>query len=440
MKVSLNYKNVLNFLSEEEIKNNEKKALDARNVLLNKKGEGAAFLGWIEYANNYDKEEFARIKTAAEKIRANSEVLIVIGIGGSYLGAKAIIESLQPYFRKDKALEVIFVGNNLSSSYIAELLEYVRNKDFSINVISKSGTTTEPAIAFRLFRQLLIEKYGNNAYERIYATTDKEKGALRMLATNEGYETFIVPDDIGGRYSWFTAVGLLPVCASGVNIDDLIKGASDAYFDCKNTKYLDNSSLLYASIRNLLYDKGKMVEVLINYEPKLTFISEWWKQLYGESEGKDHKGLFPSSLVYSTDLHSMGQYIQDGMRIMFETIVNIKKPQIDFTLQSEENNLDGLNFLAGINFDSVTKKAMQGTIFAHVDGGVPNIILEIENIDAYNIGYLLYFFMFSCGVSGYMLGVNPFNQPGVEDYKKNMFALLGKPGYENLRKKLLERL
>ena len=440
MKVSLNYKNVLNFLSEEEIKNNEKKALDARNDLLNKKGEGAAFLGWIEYANNYDKEEFARIKTAAEKIRANSEVLIVIGIGGSYLGAKAIIESLQPYFRKDKALEVIFVGNNLSSSYIAELLEYVRNKDFSINVISKSGTTTEPAIAFRLFRQLLIEKYGNNAYERIYATTDKEKGALRMLATNEGYETFIVPDDIGGRYSWFTAVGLLPVCASGVNIDDLIKGASDAYFDCKNTKYLDNSSLLYASIRNLLYDKGKMVEVLINYEPKLTFISEWWKQLYGESEGKDHKGLFPSSLVYSTDLHSMGQYIQDGMRIMFETIVNIKKPQIDFTLQSEENNLDGLNFLAGINFDSVTKKAMQGTILAHVDGGVPNIILEIENIDAYNIGYLLYFFMFSCGVSGYMLGVNPFNQPGVEDYKKNMFALLGKPGYENLRKKLLERL
>lgn len=440
MKVSLNYKNVLNFLSEEEIKNNEKKALDARNVLLNKKGEGAAFLGWIEYANNYDKEEFARIKTAAEKIRANSEVLIVIGIGGSYLGAKAIIESLQPYFRKDKALEVIFVGNNLSSSYIAELLEYVRNKDFSINVISKSGTTTEPAIAFRLFRQLLIEKYGNNAYERIYATTDKEKGALRMLATNEGYETFIVPDDIGGRYSWFTAVGLLPVCASGVNIDDLIKGASDAYFDCKNTKYLDNSSLLYASIRNLLYDKGKMVEVLINYEPKLTFISEWWKQLYGESEGKDHKGLFPSSLVYSTDLHSMGQYIQDGMRIMFETIVNIKKLQIDFTLQSEENNLDGLNFLAGINFDSVTKKAMQGTILAHVDGGVPNIILEIENIDAYNIGYLLYFFMFSCGVSGYMLGVNPFNQPGVEDYKKNMFALLGKPGYENLRKKLLERL
>ena len=440
MKVSLNYKNVLNFLSEEEIKNNEKKALDARNVLLNKKGEGAAFLGWIEYANNYDKEEFARIKTAAEKIRANSEVLIVIGIGGSYLGAKAIIESLQPYFRKDKALEVIFVGNNLSSSYIAELLEYVRNKDFSINVISKSGTTTEPAIAFRLFRQLLIEKYGNNAYERIYATTDKEKGALRMLATNEGYETFIVPDDIGGRYSWFTAVGLLPVCASGVNIDDLIKGASDAYFDCKNTKYLDNSSLLYASIRNLLYDKGKMVEVLINYEPKLTFISEWWKQLYGESEGKDHKGLFPSSLVYSTDLHSMGQYIQDGMRIMFETIVNIKKPQIDFTLQSEENNLDGLNFLAGINFDSVTKKAMQGTILAHVDGGVPNIILEIENIDAYNIGYLLYFFMFSCGVSGYMLGVNPFNQPGVEDYKKNMFALLGKPGYENLRKKPLERL
>ena len=414
MKVSLNYKNVLNFVSEEEIKNNEKTVLDAKNILLNKKGEGADFLGWIEYANNYDKEEYTKIKIAAEKIRKNSDVLIVIGIGGSYLGAKAIIESLQPYFRKDK--------------------------DFSINVISKSGTTTEPAIAFRLFRQLLIEKYGSNAHERIYATTDKEKGALRMLATNEGYETFVVPDDIGGRYSWFTAVGLLPVCASGINIDNLMKGASDAYYDCKNTKYLDNSSLLYASIRNLLYNKGKMVEVLVNYEPKLTFISEWWKQLYGESEGKDHKGLFPASLVYSTDLHSMGQYIQDGMRIMFETVVNIKKPQIDFILQNEENDLDGLNFLAGTNFDSVAKKAMQGTILAHVDGGVPNIVLEIESIDEYTIGYVLYFFMFSCGVSGYMLKVNPFNQPGVEDYKKNMFALLGKPGYENLRKKLLERL
>ena len=422
MKVSLNYKNVLNFVSEEEIKNNEKTVLDAKNILLNKKGEGADFLGWIEYANNYDKEEYTKIKIAAEKIRKNSDVLIVIGIGGSYLGAKAIIESLQPYFRKDKDLEVIFVGNNLSSSYMAEL------------------TTTEPAIAFRLFRQLLIEKYGSNAHERIYATTDKEKGALRMLATNEGYETFVVPDDIGGRYSWFTAVGLLPVCASGINIDNLMKGASDAYYDCKNTKYLDNSSLLYASIRNLLYNKGKMVEVLVNYEPKLTFISEWWKQLYGESEGKDHKGLFPASLVYSTDLHSMGQYIQDGMRIMFETVVNIKKPQIDFILQNEENDLDGLNFLAGTNFDSVAKKAMQGTILAHVDGGVPNIVLEIESIDEYTIGYVLYFFMFSCGVSGYMLKVNPFNQPGVEDYKKNMFALLGKPGYENLRKKLLERL
>ena len=440
MKVSLNYKNVLNFVSEEEIKNNEKTVLDAKNILLNKKGEGADFLGWIEYANNYDKEEYTKIKIAAEKIRKNSDVLIVIGIGGSYLGAKAIIQSLQTYFRKDKDLEVIFVGNNLSSSYMAELLEYVRNKDFSINVISKSGTTTEPAIAFRLFRQLLIEKYGSNAHERIYATTDKEKGALRMLATNEGYETFVVPDDIGGRYSWFTAVGLLPVCASGINIDNLMKGASDAYYDCKNTKYLDNSSLLYASIRNLLYNKGKMVEVLVNYEPKLTFISEWWKQLYGESEGKDHKGLFPASLVYSTDLHSMGQYIQDGMRIMFETVVNIKKPQIDFILQNEENDLDGLNFLAGTNFDSVAKKAMQGTILAHVDGGVPNIVLEIESIDEYTIGYVLYFFMFSCGVSGYMLKVNPFNQPGVEDYKKNMFALLGKPGYENLRKKLLERL
>lgn len=440
MKVSLNYKNVLKFVSEEEIKNNEKATLVALDTLLNKKGAGSDFLGWIEYAKNYDKEEFARIKKAAAKIHANSEVLVVIGIGGSYLGAKAVIEALKPYFCQKKDLEVIFVGNNLSSAYVAELLAYVKNKDFSINVISKSGTTTEPAIAFRLFKELLIEKYGIAAKERIFATTDKAKGALRELSTIEGYETFVVPDDIGGRYSWFTAVGLLPICASGIDIDELMKGANDAYNDCKNTPYLENSSLLYSSIRNLLYQKKKCIEVLVNFEPKLSYISEWWKQLYGESEGKDHKGLFPASLVYSTDLHSMGQYIQDGMRIMFETILNIQNPETDFTLKSEENNLDGLNFLSGVNFDSVAKKAMQGTILAHVDGGVPNLVLEMEKMDAYHLGYLLYFFMFSCGISSYMLGVNPFNQPGVENYKKNMFALLGKPGYEELRKKLLERL
>lgn len=440
MKVSLNYKNVLNFVSEEEIKNNEKTVLDAKNILLNKKGEGADFLGWIEYANNYDKEEYTKIKIAAEKIRKNSDVLIVIGIGGSYLGAKAIIESLQPYFRKDKDLEVIFVGNNLSSSYMAELLEYVRNKDFSINVISKSGTTTEPAIAFRLFRQLLIEKYGSNAHERIYATTDKEKGALRMLATNEGYETFVVPDDIGGRYSWFTAVGLLPVCASGINIDNLMKGASDAYYDCKNTKYLDNSSLLYASIRNLLYNKGKMVEVLVNYEPKLTFISEWWKQLYGESEGKDQKGIFPAAVDFSTDLHSMGQFIQDGSRIMFETVLNVEKATKELTIEEVEGNIDGLNFLAGKTVDFVNKQAFNGTLLAHCDGGVPNMILNIPELTPYYFGQLVYFFEKACAISGYLLGVNPFDQPGVEAYKKNMFALLGKPGFEDLKAELEARL
>ncbi len=440
MKVNLNYKNVLKFISEEQIIANEQETLKAKDILLSKKGAGNDFLGWINYPLNYDKEEFAKIKKAAKQIREDSDVLVVIGIGGSYLGAKAIIESLSRYFKNDDDLEVLFVGNNLSATYIKELLEYLNKKDFSINVISKSGTTTEPAIAFRLFKNLLVEKYGIHASKRIYATTDKEKGALRMLASSEGYETFIVPDDIGGRYSWLTAVGLLPVCASGIDIDELMKGARMACEECQNTNYLQNAALLYASIRNLLVKKGKSIEVLVSYEPKLTYLSEWWKQLYGESEGKDHKGLFPTSLIYSTDLHSMGQYIQDGQRLMFETVLNIITPAKDITLQKEVNNLDGLNYLDGFNLDGVAKKAMQGTILAHVDGGVPNLVLEIEKLDESTLGYLLYFFMFACGVSGYMLGVNPFNQPGVEDYKKNMFALLGKPGFEELRKKLLERL
>ena len=440
MKVTLDYKNTLKFLTEEEILKSEETALKARKTLVEGTGEGNDFLGWVNYPNAYDQEEFARIKKAAEKIRKDSEVLVVIGIGGSYLGAKAIIEALSPYFKKEKDLEVIFAGHNLSSTYAAELLAYLENKEFSINVISKSGTTTEPAIAFRLFKELLEKKYGNDAANRIYATTDKARGALRTLATSEGYETFIVPDDVGGRYSWFTAVGLLPVAASGINIDELMQGAKDAFDDATTKDYKENSCLQYAAVRNLLYNKNKLIEVLVNFEPKLSFVSEWWKQLYGESEGKDNKGLFPASLTYSTDLHSMGQFIQDGTRTMFETVLNIKNPEQNIILKKASQDLDGLNYLAGTDADSVAKRAMEGTILAHVDGGVPNLVLNIEKLDAYTMGYLLYFFMFACGVSGYILDVNPFNQPGVEDYKKNMFALLGKPGYEELRKELLKRL
>lgn len=440
MKIKIDYKNTLKFVTKEEIENSETLVLKAKETLLNKTGLGSDFLGWVEYPYNFDQEEFSRIKKAALKIQNDSEVLVVIGIGGSYLGAKAIIEALTPYFKKEKGLEIIFVGHNLSSTYAKQLLDYLENKSFSINVISKSGTTTEPAIAFRLFKELLIKKYGKEANKRIYATTDKYKGALRNLSTQEGYETFVVPDDVGGRYSWFTAVGLLPVCASGIDIDALMEGARSAFEDAKNTPYLDNSCLLYASIRNILYNKNKKIEVLVNFEPKLSFVSEWWKQLYGESEGKDNKGLFPASLTYSTDLHSMGQYIQDGERLMFETVLNIENPESNIILTEEKQDLDGLNYLAGKDFDSVAKSAMKGTILAHVDGNVPNIVLNVEKIGAYEIGYLLYFFMFACGVSGYILNVNPFNQPGVEDYKKNMFALLGKPGYEELSKNLKERL
>ncbi len=439
MKIKLNYKNILSFIDENSIKENEKNTLIAKNTLIEKKGLGNDFLGWVEYPKNYDKEEFLRIKKASQKIRENSDVLVVIGIGGSYLGAKAVIEALKPYFSNQKQLEILFVGNSLSSTYLSQLLTYLETKDFCINVISKSGTTTEPAIAFRLCKELLIKKYGDNSSNRIFATTDASKGALRNMATKEGYETFVVPDDIGGRYSWFTGVGLLPIACAGVDIDQLMKGAYDAMNDSINLPYEENSTLLYASIRNILYSK-KQIEVLVTYEPRLSFISEWWKQLYGESEGKNHLGLFPASLVYSTDLHSMGQYIQDGKRLMFETVMNIKNPEKDIILKKEELDLDQLNYLENVSMDSVCKKAMQGTILAHVDGGVPNIVLDIDKMDEYNLGYLLYFFMFACGVSGYMLGVNPFNQPGVEDYKKNMFALLGKPGYEKLSEELKKRL
>lgn len=439
MKVTLNYKNALSFVSEEALNQNKENVLKAYKTLVNKTGEGNDFLGWIEYPKNYDKEEFARIKKAAEKIRSNSEVLVVIGIGGSYLGAKAVIEALKPYFSTKKDLEIVFAGNSLSSTYLNQLLTYLENKDFSVNVISKSGTTTEPAIAFRLCKELLIKKYHEKAAERIFATTDAKKGALRNLATQEGYETFVVPDDIGGRYSWFTAVGLLPIACAGIDIDALMKGSYDAMNDCVNNGYDSNDAMKYANMRNLLY-KTKQIEILVNFEPRLAYISEWWKQLYGESEGKDHKGLFPASLVYSTDLHSMGQYVQEGKGLMFETVLNVLNPEENLILRKEAEDLDQLNYLDQTKMDSVAKKAMQGTILAHVDGGVPNLVLEVEEMDAYHLGYLLYFFMFACGVSGYMLGVNPFNQPGVEAYKKNMFALLGKPGYEKEREELLKRL
>ena len=345
----------------------------------------------------------------------------------------------KPYFSTKKDLEIVFAGNSLSSTYLNQLLTYLENKDFSVNVISKSGTTTEPAIAFRLCKELLIKKYHEKAAERIFATTDAKKGALRNLATQEGYETFVVPDDIGGRYSWFTAVGLLPIACAGIDIDALMKGSYDAMNDCVNNGYDSNDAMKYANMRNLLY-KTKQIEILVNFEPRLAYISEWWKQLYGESEGKEHNGLFPASLVYSTDLHSMGQYVQEGKGLMFETVLNVLNPEENLILRKEAEDLDQLNYLDQTKMDSVAKKAMQGTILAHVDGGVPNLVLEVEEMDAYHLGYLLYFFMFACGVSGYMLGVNPFNQPGVEAYKKNMFALLGKPGYEELSKQLKNRL
>ena len=441
MHVKVNYKNISNLVTYDELLKTLPLVEEAHKTLVNKSGAGNDFLGWVDWPLNYDKEEYDRIKKAAEKIRKDSEVLVVIGIGGSYLGAKAVIEAMKEYFTTEKQVEIIFAGHTLSSTYTSQLLKYLENKEFSINVISKSGTTTEPAVAFRVFKELLIKKYGEKAAaERIYATTDKARGALRVLATNEGYETFIVPDDIGGRYSWFTAVGLLPIAAAGINIDDLMKGATLAREDAINKPFEENSALLYAACRNALYNKGLDVEILVSYEPKLSYISEWWKQLYGESEGKDGKGVFPASLVYSTDLHSMGQYVQEGKRIMFETVLNVESPEENIILKKEAVDLDQLNYLEGKDLDSVNKMAMQGTILAHVDGGVPNLVLSIEKITAENIGYLLYFYMFSCGVCCYMTGVNPFNQPGVESYKKNMFALLEKPGFEAMTEELKKRL
>ncbi len=414
------------FYNEKEFEAVKKEIIDAHSLLRSKKGPGNDFLGWLDLPVDYDKEEFDRIKKAAEVIKKQSDVLLVIGIGGSYLGARSAIEMLKKYFG-NPGCEIIFVGNHISSSYVNDLIEYLKTKDYSINVISKSGTTTEPAIAFRIFKDLIEKKYGKEeAKNRIFATTDKSKGALKSLSTTEKYETFVVPDDVGGRFSVLTAVGLLPIAVSGVNIDEMMKGAFDAYQMYQETDPLKNDALLYALVRNLLYRQGKKIEMLINYEPCLTFFAEWWKQLYGESEGKDKKGIFVASAAFSTDLHSMGQMIQDGERTLFETVINIEKPINDVVIEKQDVDLDGLNFLSGKTMDYVNKKAMQGTILAHVDGQVPNMVVSVPNVSAYTYGYMAYFFELACGVSAYTLGVNQCDKPGLEAYKKNMLALLGK--------------
>ncbi len=446
-RVTFDYSKAGAFVSAEEIANFKDTVMTARDTLMNRTGAGNDFLGWIDLPVDYDKDEFARIKQAAAKIQSDSDVLLVIGIGGSYLGARAAIEFLSHSFRnvvskeKRKGPEVYFVGNSISSKYIADLKDVLEGKDFSINIISKSGTTTEPAIAFRVFKEMLIDKYGKEeANKRIYATTDKARGALKNLANEEGYESFVVPDDVGGRYSVLTAVGLLPIAAAGFDIDRLMEGAASARERAINTPYENNDSLLYAAIRNILLRKGKSIEILADYEPSVHYIAEWWKQLMGESEGKDQRGIFPASVDLTTDLHSMGQFIQDGARIMFETVLNVEQSPAEIVLKEEEVDTDGMNYLAGKTVDFVNKSAMNGTILAHTDGNVPNLLVNIPEQNEFYLGELFYFFEFACGVSGYILGVNPFNQPGVESYKKNMFALLGKPGYEEQREELLARL
>ena len=445
--VTFDYSKAGSFISEEEIGYMKKLTLDAKETLVSKTGAGNDFLGWIDLPVDYDKEEFARIKAAAKKIQSDSDVLLVIGIGGSYLGARAAIEFLSHSFYNvlDKSVrktpEIYFCGNSISSTYLKHLMDVVGDRDFSINMISKSGTTTEPAIAFRVFKEKLEAKYGKKgAAERIYATTDKAKGSLKHLSDEEGYETFVVPDDVGGRFSVLTAVGLLPIAVSGADIDKLMEGAASGRKRALENAFEENDALQYAALRNILLRKGKSVEILANYEPAVHYVSEWWKQLFGESEGKDNKGLFPASVDLTTDLHSMGQFIQDGSRVMFETVINIDTPREELTIGEEPVDLDGLNYLAGKTVDFVNKSAMNGTILAHTDGNVPNLLVKIPAQDEFSLGQLFYFFEFACGVSGYMLGVNPFNQPGVESYKKNMFALLGKPGYEAQREELLKRL
>lgn len=445
--IKFDYSKALKFFNQSEIDCMQSYIDVAHDMLHDKTGLGNDFLGWVDLPKNYDKEEFNRIKRVSEKIKSDSDVLLVIGIGGSYLGARAAIEMIGHSFRNNllksdrKSPEIYFVGNNISSTYIMDLFDIIKDKDISINVISKSGTTTEPAIAFRIFKDFLEKKYGKlEASKRIYATTDAKNGALRQLANEEGYETFIIPNDVGGRFSVLTPVGLLPIAVSGIDIDKIIKGAKDAYENFKNKDLKVNESYQYAVIRNILHKKGKNIELLVNYEPQLHYIGEWWKQLFGESEGKDNKGIFPSTVDFSTDLHSMGQYIQEGQRILFETVINVEHSRRDITIEKLDVDLDELNYLAGKTLNFINHKATQGTILAHTDGNVPNLVINIPRLDEYNFGYLVYFFEKACAISGYLLGVNPFDQPGVEAYKRNMFALLGKYGYEKEREKLEKRL
>lgn len=445
--IRLDYSKALGFINEHEIEGLKSQILDAHNKLHNKSGAGNEFLGWVDLPKNYDRDEFERIEKAALKIKNNSEVLIVIGIGGSYLGARAAIEILNHNFYnilpkdKRKTPQILFVGNNISPVYFRDLMDVIEGRDVSVNVISKSGTTTEPALAFRMLKEYMENKYGrDNAKSRIFATTDKARGALKELADAEGYETFVIPDDIGGRFSILTAVGLLPIAVSGVDIKEIMRGAADGFKEYAVEDVNSNPAYQYVAVRNALYRKGKSIEIMVNYEPYVHFFGEWWKQLYGESEGKDGKGIFPASVDFSTDLHSMGQYIQDGLRQIFETVINIEKVKYDVEIKKDKDNVDGLNFLSGKTMNFVNKKAFEGTVLAHNDGGVPNIIINVPEMNPYYFGKLVYMFEKACAVSGYVLGVNPFDQPGVEAYKKNMFALLGKPGYETEKADLEKRL
>ena len=444
MAIKLNDNFLKGFVSENEISNMKPFALAAWEMLKAKDGPGNDFLGWVDLPVEYDKDEFIRIKNAAERIKKSCDILVVIGIGGSYLGARAAIEFVKSPLYNDLnegTPDIYFAGNNISTTALNELLAICKGKDICVNVISKSGTTTEPAIAFRVFKSLLTEKYGlDGARERIFVTTDKSRGTLKKFSDEAGFETFVVPDDVGGRYSVLTAVGLLPIACAGIDIDAMMKGAEDARAKYNSAAYEDNDALKYASIRNILQRKGKCTEVLVGYEPYMLMVNEWWKQLYGESEGKDNRGIFPASVVFSTDLHSLGQYVQDGQRNLFETVISVADSGSTFAIPFDEANVDGLNFIAGKELDYVNKTAMLATLIAHNDGGVPNILLELDERSAYSFGYLVYFFEYACAVSGYILGVNPFDQPGVEAYKKNMFALLGKPGYEDMKKELEDRI
>ena len=444
MSVKLNEKFLSGFVSSHEVEYLKPYAKVAHEQLLSGTGAGNDFHGWVKLPVDYDKEEFARIKVAAEKIKKSADILVVIGIGGSYLGARAAIEFVKsPLYNnlKKDTPDIYFAGNNISTTALTELLSICEGKDIAVNVISKSGTTTEPAVAFRVFKSLLVEKYGEEgAKDRIFVTTDKARGTLKKFSDEAGYETFVVPDDVGGRYSVLTAVGLLPIACAGIDIDALMQGAADAMEAFKSDDADKNDAIKYAILRNALLRKGKNTEILVGYEPYMLMLNEWWKQLYGESEGKDGKGIFPCSVIFSTDLHSLGQYVQDGQRNLFETVISIKNPGAKFVIPDDPANVDGLNFISGKELDYVNKTAMTATLIAHNDGGVPNILLEVEDRSAYSLGYLIYFFEFACAMSGYLLGVNPFDQPGVEAYKKNMFALLGKPGYEDMKSALEARI